>query len=321
MWFGAEWLAARVILFSTDRLRAVPIHSSKLATGRLRARVVKFRMFRRNVIHAHELSDHADTKQELEKAIEDGVLVKVHRHWFASSDAPTDVVVALRNGMRLTCVSAAKYHGLYTPLTKRLHVYSVHGRSESSITSSHVPHPIPYLNRWPDENPIAPLDLTLLHAGRCLPIAEAAILFESAVNLGKILMDDALAIIDELPKRISGPLSRIRSGSESGSETMVRWFLESLRVKVQHQVTIPGVGRVDLIVGDSLAIECDAVTYHTNTDQYYKDRQRDAELIKLGYQPVHLTWEAVFLDWEETQQMLTALVRSRRHRYLRPIYR
>ena len=276
-------------------------------------------MFRETIFRANQLPEEIGTRQRLNKAVKNGTVKRISHNWYATEHAPPDVVYGLQKDVRLTCVSAAKHHGIYTPLFNGFHVYSVHSRCNTYLSSSYITHPSPYLDKWPDDNPIAPLDLTLLHAGRCLPVAEAAILFESALNLGKILPGDALAIIDKLPGNRRRSLSRIRSDAQSGTETMVRWFLESKRIRVQSQVVIPRVGRIDLLVGESLVIECDSVSYHTSIDQYHKDRYRDQELIRQGYQPLHLTWEDVFLRWESTEQFLLALISTRRQRALRPI--
>lgn len=256
---------------------------------------------------------------ELDQAIEDGTIERLQRNWYASADAPADMALALRNGVRLTCVSAAEHHGIWTPLHSDVHIYSVHGRPTTSLPPPLIPHPAPYLPTWPDENPIASLELTLLHAARCLPVSEAAILFESALNLKRIMLLDALAIVEELPEPRRTQLSRIRTDAESGTETYVRWFLESHRVSVRSQVWIPGVGRVDLLVGKGLVIECDSVRYHTDPEQFHNDRHRDTKLITLGYQSLRLTWEDVFLHWDSTQQLLVSLVRTRRQRYVHPI--
>ncbi len=274
-------------------------------------------MLEPGVFHVSELEARGITRSQLQAAVINGSLTRIRRGWYASPGAPIDLVTATRQRARLTCVSAAKLYGIWTPIHDKIHVFSVHGRSES-ISTSLVTHPLPYLRQWPDNGPVAPLELALLHAGRCLPVPEAAILFESAINQGKILLADALVIIDELPYQRRESLSRINPLAQSGTETLVRWFLESRQVRVQAQVKIRGVGCVDILVGKSLVIECDSVAYHTGTEQYYKDRYRDQELIRQGYMPVHLTWEDVCLRWESTQVLLEGILATRRHRYLRP---
>lgn len=186
-------------------------------------------------------------------------------------------------------------------------------------------HPRPCLHEWPDNRPIVPRDLTLLHAGMCLPVADAAILCESALNQRRISLHDVLAIVGRLPKNRRRPLVQISVLSQSGTETRVRWFLESRQVHVKAQQIhvkaqqmIDGVGRVDLLVGKGFVIECDSVTYHSSPEQFHEDRRRDGELLRLGYLSRRLTWEDVFIRWEETKKQLGATIASRRHRYLRP---
>lgn len=274
-------------------------------------------MLNNRIFQVQELYDQGFTKAHIHTAVENGMLLRVGHGWYASPHAPPDQILAASEGVRLTCISAGKFHDLWTPLHQRLHVFGVHGRPQQGA-QQFIIHRSPRLDAWPDNNPVAPLDLMLLHAGKCLPIVDAAILFESALNQEKILLADALAIIDELPKRRSIPLSRISPEAQSGTETKVRWFLESRGVQVEAQVEIDGVGRVDIVVGKSLVIECDSVQYHAGTEQYYKDRERDQELIRQGYLPIHLTWEDVCLRWESTVALLEAILASRRHRFMRP---
>lgn len=270
------------------------------------------------VFHVSELENLGMSRSLLHDHVESGTLLRLRRGWYAHPQAPADIVLAMRQGARLTCVSAARHHGLWTPLNRSLHVFAAHARTHELSSSSVILHPRPHLRKWPDNNPIAPLDLTLLHTGLCLPVPDAAILFESALNLGKMTLEDARAIVDELPHHRRVPLSRIGSAAQSGTETKVRWFLESRQVHVQAQPMIEGVGHVDLLVGKSLVIECDSAKYHTDPAQYHEDHRRDMELIKLGYLPIRLTWEDVCLRWETTQERLTGLIATRRHRYLRP---
>ncbi|MFT0848106.1 hypothetical protein VR010_10170 [Actinomycetaceae bacterium L2_0104] len=280
-------------------------------------------MSKTSIFHLSELPGEL-RREELYKAVKAGTLRRLRRSWYADVNAPADISLAISKGLRLTCLSAAKHYGLWTPPHRKLHVYAVHCRSGGSgasggfIDKSVIPHPYPHLTKWPDYKAIASLHLTLLHAGRCLSVPSAAILFESALNLRMMSPADVRAIVQELPQHRRVALSRLRSDAQSGTETKVRWFLEGRRYSVRSQVPIPEVGRVDLVVGASLAIECDSFSYHGARTRYYEDRRRDSALIALGYTPIRLTWEDVFLNWDSTKARLLGILATRRHRYLRP---
>ena len=238
--------------------------------------------------------------------------------FYATPEAPADLLPLLRNGVRSTCVSAAAHHDLWTPLHTGTHVYRPRGIPQPTEQHGWVAHGRG-MRFWPDLLPIADLALTLEHAARCLPVRDAAILFESALHQQKLSLQQAHQIVAGLPLRLRTPLRRIHRRAESGTETAVRWWLESLRVAVTPQVWIPEVGRVDLMLGESWIIECDSARFHDSPAQYHKDRRRDLLLKARRYAVTRLTWEQVFLDWESTKQQLLACLRRRDHR--RPLPR
>jgi len=73
---------------------------------------------------------------------------------------------------------------------------------------------------------------------------------------------------------------------------------------------------VDLLVGESLIIECDSHAHHTGETNYRGDRRRDLSATADDYRVVRLTWEQCFLTWPTTTSLLFTQLRTRR--YLRP---
>ncbi|ATG53056.1 hypothetical protein CFK38_01650 [Brachybacterium vulturis] len=225
--------------------------------------------------------------------------------------------------MRPSCVTAAKHHGLWVPLHTGRHVYRPRGLRFVEHSQDPVEHGQDLvehgseLRSWPDQDPVAELALTLEHAVRCLSVPDAAILLESALNRRRISLHGVQRVLAALPAAHRAQLNRVTPLAESGTETAVRWWLESLHVPVAPQVQIPGVGRVDLQLGASWIIECDSVRFHDNPEQYHRDRARDLLLQARRYMVTRLTWEQVFLDWEETKSQLLTILRRRDHR--RPI--
>lgn len=240
--------------------------------------------------------------------------------YFVTPDAPSRVVSALEKGVRLTCVDAAKLHGLWVPLHKGEHVF----RPRQGATRRDVPTQDgdvvfhgPCLRSWPGTDPVPDLGLVLHHAARCLTTVDAAILIESALNAGVLMRSDLQSLLGGLPAKKRDSLARVRSDAESGTETAVRWWLESRLVSVCPQAWIPEVGRVDLLVGNSWVIECDSRRFHTAAENYHADRARDLRLRARGYTVTRLTWEQVFLAWEQTEEFLLTILRTRQHR--RPV--
>ncbi|WP_246954506.1 DUF559 domain-containing protein [Brachybacterium sp. Marseille-Q7125] len=160
--------------------------------------------------------------------------------------------------------------------------------------------------------------MTLQHAARCQSLVYAAILIESALEQGALRRAELHQVLEPLPGRLRESLSRVRSDAQSGTETAVRWWLEQRGVPVRSQVQILRGVRVDLLVGNTWVIECDSRQFHDDPLQYQRDRERDLALAARGYRVTRLTWEQVFITWENTTQMLQEILRRREHRRALP---
>jgi very-short-patch-repair endonuclease len=302
----------------------------------------------RGIIHRADLPGHGISLKQLEEWLQSGA-VKSMQPWYLTSEAPADLVSILRTGTRPTCLDAAALHGLWVPPSlNTVHVFrprqgrgrrsAGRGRttgleaapapratpvrrrkgeivwgSEKSLPLSHHG---PALRTWPNAYPVPDLSLVLEHAARCLPLSQAATLFESALERQDLGRREAERVIAALPHRLRRGLARIRSDAGSGTETTVRWWFESLGVAVSTQVAIAGVGRVDLLLGQSWVIECDSREFHDDPEQYARDRARDLALQALGYRVTRLTWKQVFVTWASTEERLLRILRRADH--LRP---
>lgn len=279
--------------------------------------------------HRNQLRREGWTRRELDRWKRSGAAVS-RQPWYLTDSAPPELVGLLALGVRPTCLDAALFHGLWVPRGDGVHVYRPRAGADREQLESTTVAPLRRWKTdnaenpdrqevlvlhdttpraWPDDDPVPGLVLVLEHAARCLPIVDTAVLLESAVQRKRLNFGAARALVESLPARFRRPLSRIRADSESGTETTVRWWLESRGVGVSAQVKFPGQSRrMDLLVGRSLVIECDSRQFHDDPTGYDEDRRRDLYLIAMGYQVIRLTWEQVFLDWEETEKMLLAVL-------------
>jgi very-short-patch-repair endonuclease len=285
--------------------------------------------------HKDQLKEEGVSRSELARWRRSGAVESI-QPWYVTSDAPADVVAILRLGVRPTCLDAAALHGLWVPIHDGVHVFCprAHRRSADLVGVRAAPIrrrdglPLrvgppqglvlhaPQVRAWPTGDPVPDLELVLAHAGRCLPVVKAAVLFESAIGAGRMTHHQALAVVAGLPSRVRRPLSRIRADAESGTETMVRWWFESRGYPVRSQVPFPGGvrKRMDLLVGESWVIECDSRSHHDDPAAYEEDRARDLYLRSWGFTVTRLSWEQVVLQWEQTETMLAAIARSGLHR-------
>ncbi|HLS62590.1 MAG TPA: hypothetical protein VK060_04380 [Ruania sp.] len=258
-----------------------------------------------------ELEARGVDRSRRDQLVRQGRLVPAARGWFATAEADRSALGAIRSGVRLTCVSAARLHGLWTPTAPGTHVYGRRGL----VPPSFVPHG-PYRDRWPETTPVASLPLCLEHAARCLPAELAATMIESTLTKRLLHPAQVDQLTLQLPARIRARLLPLSGLSESGSETRVARWLRARCVPFAQQVQIDGVGRVDFLVGRSWVIEVDSRAHHTLVADYERDRRRDLAARLRGYTVTRLSFTQVWDSWPATQADLAALVATRRH--LRP---
>jgi len=242
--------------------------------------------------------------RDIARAVAERRLIRLRRGRFSTPDAPTDVAAAVRAGGALSCVSALQAHGAWVLKPEQPHVRVARGVAVGAGVRLH----------WSDERKLAdsPLDdpeTSLALAVQCQPFRAAVVAADSVVNR-KIL---ELPTVEALLRR-TAPGRRVLESldplSESGLETLARLSLRSRRIRVRSQVTIVGVGRVDLVIGDRLVLELDGESFHQDFD---KDRARDRALILAGYLPIRVSYRQLMHGWAEVEAQLLELIRRDEH--------
>lgn len=252
------------------------------------------------------------TKWDIQQLVDSGRLTRVRRGWFARPTATGEARRAVANGGALSCISALRLHGLWTPPFHGLHVRRTKHHSRFSLDCR------PFGPLLPVRRSVDPIGIALLAAARCQPIHEAVVLLDSALNLRKITQQDLVDLLIGQPKRVSRLLSLIDT-AESGTETYVRLRLRSRGIKLRPQFVIPGIGRVDFLVGERLVIEADSRSHHDNPEAYHRDRLRDRRLRTLNFNVVRLTYGDVMnrATWAAAESDLLAQIRRGDHRWPR----
>ncbi|MCX6468453.1 MAG: DUF559 domain-containing protein [Corynebacteriales bacterium] len=154
----------------------------------------------------------------------------------------------------------------------------------------------------------------LRHAARCVDPEGFVVLCDSALQLRSVTSDDLVSALHDAPREVRDLLRRCDRRAQSGTETMVRVRLRSRNIAVTPQHHVPGVGFVDLLIGDRLVVEVDSKSHHTGTERYEADRARDRRLVQLGYVVLRLSYRQVVHEWATSEEVILDLIRRRAHR-------
>ncbi|GAC67989.1 DUF559 domain-containing protein [Gordonia soli] len=169
----------------------------------------------------------------------------------------------------------------------------------------------------PESTAVDDVATVLRHALKCLDEG-IVVVCDSILHLGlldEIALSDAIATA---PRRIRRLLARCDPAAESGTESMVRFRLQTMGIRVRAQVVIPGVGRVDMLVGDRLIIEIDSYEHHDRSPQQReRDRRRDEAAAQLGYLTLRFSYQRVVGEWPAARHSVLAVVRRRDHLKMR----
>lgn len=229
--------------------------------------------------------------------------------------APETVFHAVRIGGQLTCHRALDMHGVWVLFDERLHVAV--DRNAARLRDPKDP-----LCRLPSD-----LAHVVTHWRRTLasttrPVATIADALEDLEHCGSfeafaVALDNSLhrGLVDPSSELARKYAARGLDGvCESGTETLFWLRLNRLSGHMRRQVAIPGVGRVDFLLGDRLVIEIDGREFHDSPHAFERDRRRDAELARLGYRVVRFSYAQVMYDWLSVDLTVRELMAQGEHR-------
>ena len=260
-----------------------------------------------------QLAERGVDPARVRELLDAGRLQRVARLWLADVHTSAEAIRAVQLGGRLGCLSACRHHGLWVPHDTDLHV----ALNPGAPVDPSAPEGVRF-HRLSRRCPTAvlPLEDAVSQVVHRHDGETALVVLESAVNRRLMHEADARALLHELPVKKARVAPYFSPLAESGSETRLRLFFQRHRVPVRPQAYIPGVGRVDLLVGRSWIIEADGEAYHSAPQDVLVDRRRDLHSRLEGYDCDRLSSDQIWNTWSSTRQYLLTKVRTRRH--LRP---
>lgn len=244
------------------------------------------------------------TDGDLRGAVRRGRVVSLGGGTYALPDADEDAVAAAGVRGRIACCSAAGRHGL--DLLNQPAVPHVAVPRNNSIMAD--PAVVVHRESTQGAGPVVPLLTALVGVLRCLPTMDAVVAVDSALREG-------LVRATSISRLLRGPGSveaRRRLGladASSGSllETVLRLALREAGLSVACQVLVPGVGRVDFVIGGWLVVEVDGFEFHADREHYRTDRRRANLLVAGGFRLLRFSYEDVMFRRSDVVTQIVAV--------------
>lgn len=251
-------------------------------------------------------------RRSVERLIANGDLLPVSRGRVAVRGIAPSILAAARSRGTLTCLSALKLHDVWTLDDSRIHVNRARGmRDRYALPAAMCDCRGKLVGQV---TMLEPVDVALSAVLACHDREDGIVALDSIIRAGLLTTDELERIAARHGSGALRLLSRADGCVESPLESVLRFRLLMLGVRVRTQVGIPGLGRVDLLLGESLIIEADGYQFHSGKDSFRDDRRRDREALRQGFQCIRVTWADVFQDWDAVLPVLLEIVRTRRHR-------
>ena len=102
--------------------------------------------------------------------------------------------------------------------------------------------------------------------------------------------------------------SLIDARVDAGQESVVCDLFRSAGYRCDIQVSIDGVGRVDILVEGCVVVEADSQSHHKTWDEHIRDRTRDRLLAALGYVTLRVLYQDIMFDPEGVLRAMQKLV-------------
>lgn len=268
------------------------------------------------VASTHELREAGVARRGIEGALASGALCRPRRGCYALTTLPPTALIALEHGGALCCAAALRLHGIWLlDPDAAIHVWlGPNGRAHRHPGCSCRVH----RNQSHDEPGDAERwRVSLIHALAqlldCLGEEAFFAALESALRRSLLARADLHTLRTRIPGIYRWLVGFARHDADSGLESLIRLRLHRIGIDVVTQVRLPGVGRVDFVIGDRLIIEADGEA-HAGADNRHRDLMRDARAAALGFISLRFTYAQVVHDWETVEAAIVGALSHGVHR-------
>lgn len=252
------------------------------------------------------LHEFGFSRRMLSCAVRDGEVLRVRPGVFAAPDADPRVVEAAAHGGAVTCSDALRMHDVWSLKDDAApHVWmGGTGRVHHAQPCSCVGHFFAGTMRLG----LAPLEIVLVHVYHCHGDEAFFAALESALRQRKITQVSKERIRARLPDGARWLVDFAWRDADSGLESLLRLRLRLLGIRLDCQVSIPTVGRVDFVIDGRLILEADGAENHDGESHRHKDLVRDAAASVLGYETLRFDYALIVHQWHVVEAAIVAAV-------------
>jgi very-short-patch-repair endonuclease len=269
-----------------------------------------------------ELYADGHSRPDIAEAVSLGSLIRVRQGWYCLPEVHPLLREAARVGGPATCSSGLRLQSIWTMPSPVLHVAvrptASRLRSRRDKRVRLVDAAVPQVRiHWTDEPRhrllLTPIDC-LADLIQCETPERVTAIADSVLHRHPLLIEPWLGLVRASPATLTPWLLRVDGVCESGTESIFWFRMSPLGIPITRQKRIPGIGRVDFVIGLKLVIEVDSVAYHTDPDAYERDRRRDARLSARGYRVLRFTYDQILNRWYEVEAAVFASLARGDHR-------
>jgi very-short-patch-repair endonuclease len=265
-----------------------------------------------------QLEQRGYTGWQLTAAVRAGAIRRIRRGWYCVPSVTFEQLVAVRVGGRLSHASAAKAYGLWHGTDPRVHItVTKHAARLRTRTTADYVRP-DLFDQEIDIHWTAPgrVDKTSHHTWivsveDCLrgvvatcDTETAIACLDTAISAGAVTQASIQRIFGSESATAQNVAARAKPGSDSGVESIVRQRCENNGIRVEQQVAVSGVGRVDMALNGIVYLEVDGFAYHSDPERFENDRRRSAILTARGLTHLRFSYKQVTEDWPFVAQMI-----------------
>ncbi|MBB5642212.1 endonuclease domain-containing protein [Cryobacterium roopkundense] len=277
------------------------------------------------IVSRKDLLDSGMRPLQITAAVSSNALIRVRRDHYALPETDRHTIEAVRIGGREGCVSAAREIGFFAFDSQFTHVHIPReGSRLRSPQSRKVPLAVAsrdgvQLHWWPlidradgTEYCVGARD-ALAQIIQCQEPRFALAALDTALHEQKIRAGDLDEIFAHVPEKYRALRSKIDARVDAGQESVLRDLFRFAGFRCDIQVSIDGVGRVDLLVEGCVVVEADSKSHHKSWEQQMRDRTRDRLLAARNYLTLRVLYQDIMFDPEGVLRAIRNLVDICRH--------